>query len=347
MFSPRRSEAGSVPQYSKGLRRETADGCAGEHPGAGLFDADLVYAGFLNGKWQVSGPETERSPSTAPSPLWRIAREPLLHFLLIGFALFVSFGRSASDDAENKRLVVSQAQVELLARQFETTWHRPPTDQERSHLIETYVHDEILYREGRSLGLDRDDPIIKRRVRQKLELMAEEIEGGEAPSDAELAAYLQANPATFMRPALVTFEQIFLGSEGSDGIDRRLATVRQALERGADPATLGQPTLLPPREDDAAVDLVAKRFGTQFGAQLETVPLGQWTGPLVSGFGLHLVRVRERIPARLPSLEETRSLVAGRWESERRTRALEEYYRRLRQDYRVTIETKRAGETPR
>ncbi|HSA86582.1 MAG TPA: peptidylprolyl isomerase, partial [Nitrospira sp.] len=103
----------------------------------------------------------------------------------------------------------------------------------------------------------------------------------------------------------------------------------------------------PPREDDAAVDLVAKRFGGQFSAQLETVPLGQWTGPVVSGFGLHLVRVRERIPATLPSLEEARSLVAGRWESERRTRALEEHYRRLRQDYRVTIETKPPGETPR
>jgi hypothetical protein len=141
---------------------------------------------------------------------------------------------------------------------------------------------------------------------------------------------LQANQSTFTRPTLVTFEQIFLGSEGSDGIDRRLAAARQALERGADPATLGQPTLLPPREDDAAVDLVAKRFGGEFGAQLETVPLGQWTGPVVSGFGLHLVRVRERIPAALPSLEEARSLVAGRWESERRTRALEEHYRLLR-----------------
>jgi parvulin-like peptidyl-prolyl isomerase len=101
--------------------------------------------------------------------------------------------------------------------------------------------------------------------------------------------------------------------------------------------------LLPPREDDAAVDLVAKRFGGEFGAQLETVPLGQWTGPVVSGFGLHLVRVRERISAPPPSLEQVRPLVAREWESERRKRALEEHYRQLRQDYRVTIETKQQG----
>lgn len=305
-------------------------------------DALTLSDGFAP---RPSAVENRRS-ATHPSPLRRLIREPLLHFLLIGLALFLSFGRGASPEAEDKRILVTQAQVELLARQFETTWHRLPTDQELAHLVETYVHDEILYREGRSLGLDRDDPIIKRRVRQKLELMAEEIAGGEAPSDVELAAYLQANPATFTRPALVTFEQIFLGSEGSDGIDRRLAAARRALEHGGDPETLGQPTLLPSREDKASVDLVAKRFGEPFAAQLETVPLGQWTGPVVSGFGLHLVRVRERIPATLPSLEEARSLVAGRWESERRTRALEEHYRRLRQDYRVTIETKLPGGTP-
>ncbi|MBS0171160.1 MAG: peptidyl-prolyl cis-trans isomerase [Nitrospira sp.] len=283
----------------------------------------------------------DKFPSRAPqsSLLWRLAREPLLHFLLIGLALFLSFGRGASDETDARRIVVSQAQLELLSQQFATTWHRQPTDQERSHLAETYVHDEILYREGRLLGLDRDDPVIKRRVRQKLELMAEEISGGEIPSDAELATYLQANQSTFTRPALVTFEQIFLGSEGSDGIDRRLAAARVAAEHGRSPETFGQPTLLPPREDMASVDLVAKRFGGPFAAQLETVPLDQWTGPVVSGFGVHLVRVRELVPAALPSLKDVRSLVTGRWESERRTRALEEHYRRLRQGYQVTIET--------
>jgi hypothetical protein len=269
-----------------------------------------------------------------------------LHFLLIGLALFLSFGRGGSDEAEDKSIVVSQAQVDLLARQFDTTWHRPPTEQELANLVESHVRDEILYREGRLLGLDRDDPVIKRRVRQKLDLMAEEIVNRAPPTDAELAAYLEAHPASFKRAAVVSFEQIFLGSEESGGIDRRLAAARQALERGADPATLGQPTLLPPREDDAAVDLVAKRFGAQFGAQLETVPLGQWTGPVISGFGLHLVRVHDRVPAALPSLEQVRPLVAREWESERRKRALEEHYRQLRRDYQVTIETKRPGETP-
>lgn len=280
------------------------------------------------------------------SLLQRLVREPLLHFLLIGASLFLYFGRGASDDSDAKRIVVGQAQIEVLVQQFETTWRRPPTDLERSNLVETYVRDEILYREGRSLGLDRDDPVIKRRVRQKLEIMGEEIVGRDSPTDAELSSYLQANPASFKRAAIVSFEQIFFGPEGSDGIDGRLAAARRSLERGADPGTLGQPTLLPFREDHAAVDLITKRFGSQFGAQLETVPLGQWTGPVASGFGVHLVLVRERVPAALPSLEEARPLVLREWESDRRNRALEEHFRRLRQEYRVVMDQKPPGAPP-
>lgn len=292
-------------------------------------------------------PTRRLPPASRLTPLRRITREPLLHFFLIGIALFLYFGRSASDDGDTKRIVVDQAQAEVLAQQFETTWHRPPTDQERASLVETYVHDEILYREGRSLGLDRDDPVIKRRVRQKIEVIAEEIVSREPPGDAELAAYLRANPASFKRPTIVSFEQIFLGPEGSGGLERRLAYARLALERGADRGSLGQPTLLPSREDRVGVDLVAKRFGGQFGAQLETVPLGQWTGPVVSSFGVHLVLVHERVPAALPSLEEARPLIAREWESERRKRALDENYRRLRREYRVVIDTTPTGEVPK
>ena len=289
----------------------------------------------------IQVPLLSRAPH--PSLLGRLVREPLLHFLLIGLALFLYFGRSASHEAEDKRIVVSQAQVEVLSQQFATTWARSPREEELESLVETYVHDEILYREGRSLGLDRDDPAIKRRVRQKLELMAEETTGAGSPSDVELGAYLQAHPATFTRPTLVTFEQIFLGPEGSDRIDSRLTAAQRLVARGVDPGTLGQQTLLPPREDHTPVDLVAKRFGGQFGAQLEAVPLGRWTGPVISAFGVHLVLVHERVPAKLQSLEEARPLVAREWESERRKRALEEHYRRLRQDYRVTIDTKQQG----
>ncbi|MBF8269488.1 MAG: hypothetical protein HW386_1197 [Gammaproteobacteria bacterium] len=275
-------------------------------------------------------------------------REPILHFILIGFALFLYHHYTARDSGDERRIVVSQAEIDNLARQYQATWMRPPTVTELSGLVETYIQDEIMYREGRALGLDRDDSVIKRRVRQKLEVLSEEVIERAPPGDADLAEYLQANPYKFRQPAVVSFEQILLTTEGSGvAIDRRLAAVRSAIEHGADPATLGIATMLPYREEGTAVDLVARSFGEQFAAQLETLEVGKWAGPVVSGFGMHLVWISARTPAELPLLAEVRPLVEREWEADRRARALAAEYRRLREQYDVVIEAKSPETAPR
>ncbi len=272
-------------------------------------------------------------------PVRRILREPLLHFLLIGLALFVYYGHVAPGDRDARRIVVSQAQVDDLVRQFRATWNQPPTPRELSGLVESYVHDEILYREGRALGLDRDDAVIKRRVRQKLEVMSEEEISHEAPTDADLSAYLQVHPDAFRQPAVVAFEQIFFASTGSEAdLGRRIDAARRALEHGADPATLGQATMLPARLEETPLDLVGREFGEPFAKQLLAAPVGQWTGPLASGFGVHLVRVNVLRPPVLPPLQAVRQAVAREWEYDQRRRALDDNYRKLRRTYDVVIE---------
>ena len=104
----------------------------------------------------------------------RVLREPLLHFVLLGLGLFLFHTRVAPPQDDSHLIVINRAQVADIARRHESTWNRAPTPQELSALIEAQVRDEILYREGRSLGLERDDAVIKRRVRQKLEVMLEE-----------------------------------------------------------------------------------------------------------------------------------------------------------------------------
>jgi hypothetical protein len=131
---------------------------------------------------------------------------------------------------------------------------------------------------------------------------------------------------------------VFFGAAAPAQVERRIAAVRAALERGADPATLGDATMLPPGVDKVAVDLIGRDFGEGFARELEALPVGQWSGAVVSGFGTHLVKVSERVPAALPPLEAVRPQVAREWENDRRTRALEEDYRRLRQRYEVVID---------
>jgi parvulin-like peptidyl-prolyl isomerase len=271
--------------------------------------------------------------------LVRWTREPLLHFLLIGLLLFLWYGRVAPVDDEGKRIVVSQAQEDLLVRQFETVWMRPPTAEERAGLVETYVRDEILYREGVALQLDENDPVIKRRVRQKLDVIFEETLAREPPTEAELQAYLDAHPAQFSRAAELSFEQVFLGEAGTAATaPARVTATLEALRAGAAPDSLGQATLLPARGEAQSADLIARDFGQEFADALQGQPIGQWGGPVRSGFGLHLVRVGAVQEPAAPALAEVRALVEREWESQRRKDALEQAYAKLRAEYEVEIE---------
>ena len=266
----------------------------------------------------------------------RVLREPLLHFLLLGLALFLYYGRVAPDDDGGKRIVVSQAQVDLLSTQFQATWSRPPTPDELNGLVESYIRDEILYREGRSLGLDQDDAVIKRRVRQKLDVMIEESIAQNSPTDADLQAYLDANPETFRKPSVVSFEQVYFGAEGD--ADAKLARARTLLQQGADPATLGQPTLLPARQDHVPLDLVARDFGKEFADALAGLTVGEWSQPVSSGFGMHLVRLNAVEPSQVPALDAVRDVVAREWENARRKRAQAAALAELRKQYEVKIQ---------
>lgn len=269
----------------------------------------------------------------------RWLREPILHFAVIGILLFVVHGLVGQGRKADDRIVVTRATIDDIIRQHQARWNRPPSEQELTNLVEAHVRDEILYREGQALGLDRDDPVIKRRVRQKFEILAEEQSAGTTATDAELSTYMAQNAPRFMRPATVSFEQIFFDGSGSAArVESAVAAARAALARGADPATLGQRTMLPPGGDDVPIDFVARDFGAEFAGELARMPLGEWVGPLPSGMGAHLARVSARTPAALPPLEAVRQQVAREWENQRRERSREESYRRLRAGYTVVNE---------
>lgn len=274
-------------------------------------------------------------------------REPMLHFVVIGIAFFAIHSWLAPSEANVESVVVRQSAIDDLARQYQSAWGKPPTETELANLVETHVRDEILYREGLALGLDRDDQVIKRRVRQKLEIMSEEAVATSAPTDADLSAYLARHPEQFVRPGLVSFEQIFFdGSASVEEVNNSVAAARLAVSKGVDTSTLGKASMLPRRKADVELDLVAREFGEAFADQLAKAPIGEWIGPVASGFGAHLVLVTARTPGGIPRLADVRPLVQREWEHERRTRSRNEAYDRLRKKYEVVIERNDAGVTP-
>jgi hypothetical protein len=271
----------------------------------------------------------------------KVLREPLLHFLVLGAGLFVLFGAVGGPTEERPdRIVVSAAKIENLAELFRRTWRRPPTQAELDGLIEGHVKEEILYREALTLGLDRDDIVIRRRLRQKMEFVSDDLALLAEPTESELRTFLAEHPDRFRKPSRVSFAQVYLSPDrrGEDawGDAERLLVALEAGE--SDPAASGDPFLLEQDYRDLAAHDVARLFGEAFAARVAELPVGRWSGPVRSGYGLHLVLVRERAPARLPDLAEVRDAVVGEWGAARREEANRAFYEGLRAGYEVTVE---------
>ncbi len=272
-----------------------------------------------------------------------VLREPLIHFLIGGALLFLLYGWVAGDgDAQRPdRIVVGEERIASLAAGFERTWMRPPTREELEGLVDDFVTEEILYREALGLGLDRDDLVVRRRMRQKMEFLSADLTERE-PSEAELSAFLEENAARFREPARVSLRQLFLapGRPGAPPQERAEALLRQLRGEaagGADGEPLGDSTLLPERLEAASPRDLESVFGAAFSDAVAAAPVGVWSGPLPSSFGLHLVYVSAREPGRMPSLAESRRSALREWSAARRAEAVEQFERKLRAGYQVEI----------
>jgi hypothetical protein len=270
-------------------------------------------------------------------------REPLLQFLLLGAVLFGLFGLfGKKNEAEPPaKIVISEQRVATLADGFARTWQRSPTEEELQGLVEDHIRDEVFYREGRAAGLDRDDVIIRRRVRQKMEFVVEDMAAVE-PSEEQLTAYLASHPERFRTEERLTFHHVFLSAtrRGSamESDSRQLATALARSNAVESAAALGDPFLLGEEFRSLTPGNIARTFGEGFAKQVSAVEPGRWQGPIPSSFGLHFVFVDERTPGNQPPLETVRQAVQREWLNERRREAEQAFYRKLRERYEIVVE---------
>ncbi|UCH21798.1 MAG: peptidyl-prolyl cis-trans isomerase [Deltaproteobacteria bacterium] len=273
----------------------------------------------------------------------KFLREPLFHFLVLGAGLFMVYSViNGSVSAPADRIVVDETQALRLAGQFQRTWMRPPTEQELRGLVEEYVKEEILYREARILGLDQDDLVIRRRLRQKMEFINADLAESQAPTDTQLQVYFDANQDRFRRPDRFSLQQVYLNPHKLAGDVKRaaaglLARLNTDPALAADPKSLGDATMLPAQLDGVTRREVTNIFGRGFAKDIEDMPMGRWSGPYESSYGLHLVRMTERGVGGLPALAEIRPILEREWRAERSKEANERFYEALRVRYDVEI----------
>ncbi len=267
----------------------------------------------------------------------RWTRDPLVHFLVLGaaaFAVYEVFGSAAPAD----EIVVSRARLRQLATTWQAQWNRPPTPEELEALVDSWLREEVLYREALALGLDRDDTIVRRRLAQKMEFLAADA-SSEEPDDARLVDFLERNRARFREPALVSFEQVYLSrDERGERVEADARALLARLRTSGEDEAAGDRLLLPRRHERTSTERVAQLFGDGFATAVEDLEPGAWQGPVASSYGLHLVRVSRREPPRDPPFAELRERLLAEWKSVHREEQLAAFHRELRSRYRVTRE---------
>jgi PPIC-type PPIASE domain len=271
---------------------------------------------------------------------WR--REPLVWFLLLAaavFALHVMAGRVTGPRADT--IEVTAARIDELKAGFERTWARAPSDDEVTALIEDHVRTVVLAREAVAMGLDRDDTMIRRHLRMRMEVLAGDMARVE-PTEQELEAYLAAHPAAFAVEPRYSFTQVYLNpsrrGERLEADAARLVAVLNGPDAPREPAALGDGALLEPEQVDVTFNHVAGLFGKGFADELSTLAPGRWHGPIASGYGLHVVRIHEREAPRAPRLADVRDAVRREWTADRTQRGKHALYDGLRRHYTVVFD---------
>ena len=267
--------------------------------------------------------------------LGRLLREPLLHFLLLGAVLFVIFGRGGPEpSAGGTEIVVTTTDIQRIAAGFSATWQRPPSENELQGAINDYIREEVLYRTGLSLGLDKDDTIVRRRIRQKMDFVLEDTVG--TPDDAELRAFFDAHADKFRVEPRISFRQVFLSLKRSN--PEAEALLPQLVASGPNVEGAGDPLLLPETFGLTPLSQIDAQFGEGIASELSKVAPGHWAGPLKSAYGFHLILVKAIEPSRLPPFDEVRDAVQREWFAARRAAVLDQQYQKLQAKYHVRVE---------
>jgi hypothetical protein len=273
----------------------------------------------------------------------RLLREPMLHFALAGGLLFGAYaampGETLPED-ETEQVVVGEGELRWLQETFTNQWQRPPTREELEGLLASYLEEELLSREAKALGLDEGDTIVRRRLAQKLDFIISDTSSLAEPGEDELRRYYAEHPDAFTTAPRLSFEQRYFSPERRLDAEGDAKAVLHCISGSAQFANAldgGDPLFLEGGFEALDEMTLANLFGDGFAAAVFALAPGAWNGPIASGYGVHLVKVTQIDPGRLPDFEEVRDDVLAAWRDGQYRESKAQYLASLREKYGVTV----------
>lgn len=277
--------------------------------------------------------------------LRKLAGEPLVHFLLIGAGIYAVYGALSTGEADNdeRTVTVAAGEIQALTDQWIRSMSRPPTEDELDSIIQRHVRVQILYREALAMGMDKGDVVIERRLAQKVEMLAQGLMTPEEPSEEELIAWYAENSDRFKRPDLYTITQIFFDPDkrGAATLDDARAAIDKlnALDRlPPDFSDYGDRLMLESYYANVSTLELSKLFGMTFAKQIVELELGVWQGPVLSGYGAHVVQVSDEVLVPLPAIDDVKQQITEEWMARQVNNLSERFIEKLISRYEVIIE---------
>jgi hypothetical protein len=269
----------------------------------------------------------------------RLLKEPLLHFVVLGGLMFAAYSALGTDQPTVQPQPVihmTAADAEWLKGMWTRQWRRPPTEEEFSGLVTDHLKEEVFSREARALELDVGDTVVRRRLAQKMEFLLEDTIRTAQPTEAELRTLYETRPDLTRIPPRVSFAQVFFQREQGDG--RARASLAALSDANAAPDEQGDRLLLGDTFAEQDEHALTNLFGAAFARAVLALPVGHWSGPIESAYGLHLVRVTEALPAPALSFAEVQPRLVEEWRRQRRETANAELTGGLLRKYRIVVD---------
>jgi parvulin-like peptidyl-prolyl isomerase len=275
----------------------------------------------------------------------RLLREPLFHFLVLGallFAVYYAIQPGRGEAPSSHRIELTLEDLNQLNLYFQSQWRRPPTMEEFSRLVESKVQEEILYREALAMGLDKNDVIVKRRMAQKMQFLAEDVAAAREPTTAELKAWYEKNSARFARQNRLNLRHLYFspdrrGARARADAERALARLAGQPQDSKLAGALADPFMFQDYYGDRTSEQLGKEFGPQFAQAVAQLKPGSWQGPVESGYGWHLVFVDSVVPGRVPAFEEVEPEVKTAWLGDQKAQSWSKAYDDMRAKYTVLL----------
>jgi len=274
-----------------------------------------------------------------------VMKKTAVHVILLGLivaaAILIAKGPPSAD--ASRRVVVTGADLMQQRAAFMRTWQREPTADELRGALEQHIRQEVLYREALARDYDRDDLVVRRAMQQKMEFLAASQAMQEPPTEEEIEAFFALRQERYRLPAVLTFAQIYVSPDqrGVEAEQHAIDLLARLRSEDPEPATLtswGDPIMLETSYADQTEREVSAAFGEVFAEAVVRLPIGEWQGPVSSGYGLHLVKVLRREESRVPEWREVAGRVISDMEFEAKAASRDQLYQEIAQNYEVVLD---------